>query len=147
MLHLLTRPRLGTLESPLVLPPDPIRLGQEPAYVVPDGGVQHIGADLLVPAEALATETIGVGARAAVVGVGDLGFALGCGPGRRLAVAAVTATLADDQALEQIPAAAGSVAAALPVLLELGLDRPEEVLAHQPWDFNEDLISRRCVDP
>ena len=71
MLHLLTRPRLGTLESPLVLPPDPLRLGQELAHVFPDGGVQHIGADLLVPTEALAAEAIGVGARAAVVGVGD----------------------------------------------------------------------------
>ena len=51
MLQLLTRPFLLTLESPLVLPPNTIRLGQEPAHVVPDGGVQHIGADLLVPTE------------------------------------------------------------------------------------------------
>jgi hypothetical protein len=147
MFHLLAWPRLATLESPLVLPPDPLRLGQEAAYVVPDGGVQHIGADLLVPTEALAAEAIGVGARAAVVGVGDPAFALGRGPARRLAVAAVAATLANDQTLEQIPAAAGPVATALPVLLELSLDRPEEVFAHQPGDFNEDLISRGCIDP
>src|SRR3954463_13950003 len=58
VLHLLIRPRLGTLESSLILTPDPLRLGQEAADVVPDGGVQHIGADLLVPTEALAAEAI-----------------------------------------------------------------------------------------
>src|SRR5512142_2116538 len=56
MLHLLTRPRLSTPKSPLVLPPDPLRLGQEAAHVFPDGGVQQIGADLLVPTETLAAE-------------------------------------------------------------------------------------------
>jgi len=35
----------------------------------------------------------------------------------------------------------------LPVLLELSLDRPEEVFAHQPGDFDEDLIFRGCIDP
>src|SRR5512147_1320396 len=137
MLHLLTRPRLRTPEPTLVLPPDPLRLGQEAAHVFPDGGVQQIGADLLVPTEALAAEAIGVRARAAVVGVGDLAFALGRGPTRRLAVAAVATPLAHDQALEQVPAATGPVAAAAAVLLELGLDRPEEVLAHQAGHFNE----------
>ncbi len=140
MLHLLTRPRLRTPESPLVLAPDTLRLGQEPAHVFPDGGVQHIGAGLLVPTETLAAEAVGVGARAAVVGVGDLAFALGRGPARRLAVAAVAAPFADDQTLEQVTPAAGPVATASPVLLELSLDRPEEVLAHHPGDINEDLV-------
>ena len=114
-------------------------------HVFPDGGVQDIGADLLVPAQALAAEAIGVGARAAVVGVGDL--ALGRGPAHRLAVAAVAAPLADDQALEQVTAATGPVATALPVLLELSLNRPEEFLTHQPGNIYEDLIFRRCIDP
>jgi hypothetical protein len=140
MLHLLTRPFLPTLESPLVLPPDTLRLGQEPAHVVPDGGVQHIGTDLLVPTETLAAEAIGIGARAAIVGVGNPALAPGRGPARRLAVAAVAAPFADDQTLEQVTSAARPVATALPILLELSLDRPEEFLAHQSGDINEDLI-------
>src|SRR5262249_7832004 len=144
VLHLLSRPRLRPLEPTLVLPADPLGLGQEATHVFPHGGVQHIGADLLVPTETLAAEAIGVGARAAVVGVGDL--APGRGPARRLAVAAVAAPLAHDQALEQVPAAARSVAPALPVLFELSLDHPEEVPAHQPGDIDEDLILRRRID-
>src|SRR3954454_14173983 len=147
MLHLLIPPALGTLQSPLVLLPDPLRLGQETSYVLPDGSVKDIGADLLVPAEALPTETIGIRACATVVRVGDPTLALGRGSARRLAVAAVAAPLADDQALEQISATAGPVATALPVLLELGLDGQEEAFAHQPGDFDEDLIFRGCINP
>src|SRR5262245_29173253 len=145
MLHLLTWPRLSSLEPTLVLPPDPLRLGQEAAHVFPHGGVQHIGADLLVPTGTLAAEAIGVRARAAVVGVGDL--APGRGPARRLAVAAVAAPFAHDQALGQVLAATRSVTPALPVLFELSLDHPEEVRAHQPGDVDENLSLRWCVDP
>src|SRR6516165_4063678 len=147
MLHLLIRPGLCTSEPPLVLLPDPLRLGQEATHVLPDGGVQHIGADLLVPTEALTAEAVGVRAGAAVVGVRDPALALGRGAARRLAVAAVAAPLAHDQPLEQVTAAARAVAPALPVLLELGPNRPEEVLAHQGGDVNEDLILLRCIDP
>jgi hypothetical protein len=145
MLHFLSRPRLLALEPPLVLPADPLGLGQEATHVFPHGGVQHIGADLLVPTETLAAEAVGVSARAAVVGVGDL--APGRGPARRLAVAAVAAPLAHDQALEQVPAATRSVMPASPVLFELGLDHLEEVRAHQPGDVDENLLLRWCVDP
>src|SRR5512135_894202 len=145
MLHLVARASLRISKSPLVLPPHPLRIGQEAAHVFPDGRVQHIGADLLVPTETLAAEAIAVGARAAVIGIGDL--ALGRGPARRLAIAAVAAPLAHDQALEQVPAATAPVATALPVLLELSLDRPEEFLAHQGGDLDEDLIFRVCIDP
>src|SRR4051794_240971 len=99
------------------------------ADIFPYGGVEHIGADLLVPAQPLAAEAVRVRPGAAIVGVGD--FALGRGPARRLAVAAIPATLADDQALKQVTAATGPGATALPILLELSPDRPEEFLAHQ----------------
>src|SRR5271165_408481 len=127
MLHLAFWARLRPLQPPLVLRPYPLGLGQELTHVVPDGGVQDISAELRIPAQALATEAIGVGARAAV--------------------AAVTAPLADDQALKQVAAATGPVATALPVLLELSLNRPEEFLAHQPGNINENVIFRRCIDP
>jgi hypothetical protein len=145
MLHLVVRVRPRPLQPPLAFRPDPLGLGQELAHILPDGGVQHVGAELFIPAQALAAEAIGVGARTTVVGVRDL--ALGRGPARRLAVAAIAAALADDQALEQVTAATGPVPAALPVLLELGLHRPEELLAHQSGDINENLILRRCIDP
>ena len=109
-------------------------------HIFPDGGVQHIGADLLIPAQALAAEAIGVGARTAVVGVRDL--ALGRGTARRLTVAAIAAPLADDQALEQVTAATGPVATALPILLELSLNGLEEFLVHQPRNLDENLIFR-----
>src|SRR3954470_6149719 len=102
MLDLLIRSGFRTLNPPLVLFPDPLRFGQETAHILPDGGVQHIGTDLLVPTETLATEAMGVRARTAVGGVGAL--ALGRGPARRLAVAAVAAPLAHDQALKQVTA-------------------------------------------
>ena len=145
VLHLAAGPGLRPLRPPLVLRPDPLGLGQELSHVLPDGGVQDIGADLLVPAQALAAEAVGVGARAAVVGVGDL--PLGRGPAHRLAVAAVAAPPADDQALEEIAAATGPLATAAPVLLELGPDRREELLAHQRGDLDEDLLLRGCIDP
>src|SRR6516162_4369003 len=90
----------GPLQPRLVLGPHPLGLGQKLTHVVPDRGIQDIGADLPVPAQPLAAEAIGVGAGTAVVGVGDL--ALGRGPARRLAIAAVAAPLADDQALKQV---------------------------------------------
>jgi hypothetical protein len=142
MFHLLIRPRLGTSKSSLILTPDALRLGQEPAHVVPDHGVQQIGANLFVPTKALAAEAIGVGARAPVVRVGDPPLALGRGPARRLAIAAIAAALAHDQTLEQVTPAAGPVATTLPVLLELSLDRPEKIFAHQPRDINDNLIFR-----
>jgi hypothetical protein len=142
MLDLLIRSRLGTLKASLILTPDTLRLGQEPAHVLPDGGVQHIGANLFVPTEALAAEAIGVGARAAVVRIGDPALAPGRGPARRLAVAAIAAPFADDQTLEQVTPAARPVATTLPVLLQLSLDCPEKIFAHQPWDFDDDLIFR-----
>src|SRR5262249_10240563 len=100
---------------------------------------------LPVPAQALAAEAIGVGARAAVVGVADR--AVGRGPAHRLAVAAVAAPLADDQALKEATTATAPVATAAPVLLELRPGRPEELRAHQPGDLDEDLFLRRCIDP
>src|SRR4051794_9403523 len=142
MFHLLIRSCLGTLKSSLILTPDTLRLGQETAHVVPDGGVQHIGANLFVPTKALAAEAIGVRARAPVVRVGDPASAPGRGPARRLAVAAVAAPFADDQTLEQVTPAAGPVASTSPVLLELSLDRPEKIFAHQPRDSNDDLSFR-----
>src|SRR5271165_7694170 len=140
MLHLAVWSSRRPVQPPLVLRPNPLGLGQELTHVFPDRGVQDIGADLLIPAQALAAEPIGVGARAAVVGVGDL--TLGRGPAHRLAVAAVAAPFADDQALKQVSGALRPVATALSVLLELSLNRPEEFLTHQPGDIYEDLILR-----
>jgi hypothetical protein len=147
MLRLTTRPGLRPLQPPLVLRPDSLGLGQEMTHVVPDGGVQDIGADRFVPTQSLAAEAVGVGPRAAVVGVVKLPLGRGPAHAHQLTVAAVAAPLADDQALEEIPTAAGPFATAVPVLLELSLDRREQVLIHQCRDIDEDLLLRRCLDP
>ena len=70
MIRLLTRIRPRPVQPTLVLRPNPLGLGQELTHIVPDTGVQHIGADRFIPAEALAAEAIGVGTRAAVVRAG-----------------------------------------------------------------------------
>ena len=144
MLHLLIRSRLGPSEPPLVLLPDTLRLGQETTHVFPDGGVQHIGPDLLVPTEALAAEAVGVRACAAVVGVRDP--APGSRPSRPLTVASVAAPLAHDQALEQVTASARPVAPATSVLLELSPNHSEELFAHQRGYVDENVIILRCID-
>src|SRR5689334_4010976 len=141
MLRPLIRSRLGPLKPSLVLLPDALRLGQETTHVFPDGGVQHVGPDLLVPTEALAAEAVGVRAGAAVVGVRDP--APGRRPGRPLPVASVAAPPAHDQPLEQVTASARPVATAPSVLLELGLDHPEELLAHQGRYVDENVILPR----
>jgi hypothetical protein len=145
MLHLAIRTGLGPLQPSLVLHPDPLGLGEELTHVPPDGVVQGIGADRLVRAQSLATEAIGIRARAAVVGVGDL--PPGRYPAHRLAVAAVAAPLADDQALKEIAAATAPFATMAPVLLELNLDGLEELGADQPGDVDEDPIRRCRIDP
>jgi hypothetical protein len=106
--------------------------------VFPDGALQEVGTDLLVPAEALAAEPVGVRAGTTVVGVGDL--APGRGPVHRLTVATVAAPLADDQSLEQVTTSSRPVATALAILFELGPDRLEELLAHESGNRNEDLV-------
>ena len=98
MTDFLLRTLLCSPQPPLVLRPDPLGFGQEMAHIFPHGAVQYVGADLLVPAQTLTAEAVGVRARAAVVGVADL--ALGGGPTCRLTVAAVAAPLTDDQALK-----------------------------------------------
>src|SRR5262249_42028430 len=100
--------------------------------------------DLLVPTEALAAEAVGVRAGAPVVGVRDP--APGRRPGRPLTVASVAAPLAHDQALEQVTAAARPVAPAPSVLLELSLNHPEELFAHQRGYVDENVILLRCID-
>src|SRR5208337_4166759 len=116
------RPR--SLKPPLVLRAYPVGLQQKLTHVFPDRGVQDIGPDLFVPAQALTAEAIGIRARAAVVGVGNL--ALGRASTHSFAVATVSAPFADNQALQEVTAATGPVATASPVLLELSLNGPEE---------------------
>ncbi|MBV8397822.1 MAG: hypothetical protein JOZ17_03665, partial [Acetobacteraceae bacterium] len=140
LLHLPARASFLPLKPSLVLRPNSLGLGQEMTDLFPHRGVEHIGADLLVPAQALAAEAVGVRAGAAIVRVGDL--ALGRGAARRLTVAAVAAPLADHQALEQITATTGPIATAWPILSERGLDGLEEFLVHQRRDLDEDSIFR-----
>jgi hypothetical protein len=60
LLDLMARPRPRALQPPLVLRPDATGLGEEMVDVFPDGAVQDVGPDLLVPAEPLAAEPVAV---------------------------------------------------------------------------------------
>jgi hypothetical protein len=137
--------RARSLQPPLVLGACPLGFRQEPAHVFPDGGIEDIGPNLLVPAEALTAEPIGVGAGAPVVGIRN--YALGRGSAYGLAVTAIAASLADDQALEQITVATGPVATPLTILLKLRLNRPKEFLTYQRGNVDEDLLFGGCIHP
>ena len=98
LVHLTTVFGFCLLLTALVLDPDSRGLGEQTTNVIPDRGIQHVGTDLLVPAEPLATESIRVRARASVIGVAD--SLLGRSRARGFAVAPVTASLADDESLQ-----------------------------------------------
>jgi hypothetical protein len=46
------------LPTSFVLDADPPRLGQQAANILPDGRIQQVGADLLVPAQPLPAESV-----------------------------------------------------------------------------------------
>jgi hypothetical protein len=126
------------LQTAFVLVANALRFGQQAAHIFPHAGVQNICANLLVPAQSLAAETVGVGTGAAVVGIRDA--ALRRGPARGLSVATVAATAADDQALQQVATAARADATTLAILFELCLDRLEKVFRNESRYIDEYLV-------
>jgi hypothetical protein len=116
------------VQAPFVFLPHPIGILQQGTHVFPHGGFQQIGADLLVPTDAFAAETIGVGAHTAVVGIPPC-LAFGRRTTHRLAVVGVLAALALNQPLEQVAGATLSLATVLFVLDESVLHCREEIFA------------------
>src|SRR5262245_27025444 len=110
---------LRPLQAPPVLLADALRLGQQRADVVPHRRVQPVGPDRPGPAEPLPAEPPALGTAATVVGVGRP--PLGRPRPRLVAMAAVPAAPADNQALEQIRRPPRMGPASLAVLLDLFL--------------------------
>jgi hypothetical protein len=101
-----------------------LRRGQQRTALVPHQRVEPRGTHQLVVADPLASEAIGVGANAAVVGVRLPPF--GCRLADRFAVVGVAAMSAHGQALQQVGGTASTLAGAFAILLELLLHGREQ---------------------
>src|SRR5437879_4586589 len=100
-------------------------MGEELTDFLPDGFIDEIGAQLYVPTEPYASKAIGIRADATVIGVGTL-MIFACTGTERFAVISIPATGTHNQALEQILGPSLGHPSALPVFLQLFLDRIKE---------------------
>jgi len=123
---------------------DPLGLREQRTNILPDGLLQEVGAYLLVPAQPLPSEAIRIRAGATVVRIPHL--PLGRDTARGFPIAAIAASLADNQPLEQETVAVRLGAPSKSVLLELCLDRLEDLLADQSRDIDQDLVLRCCIN-
>src|SRR6266540_623574 len=98
---------------------------EEPADFLPDGFIDEIGAQLLVPTEPYSSKAIGIRADATVIGVGTL-MIFACARAQRFSVISIPATRTHNQALQQILGPSLGHPSALPVFLQLFLDRIKE---------------------
>jgi len=120
------------VQSPLILLADTIRISQKGTYVFPHGGFQQVGADLFVPADSFAAETIGIGANTSIVGIAFL--AIGGGVTHGFSVVGVVAALAPEQTLKQITSATSSLTVVILVFDKLLLDHLEQILTDDRRD-------------
>lgn len=123
----LWRPVCGLpLQSSFVLVPDALRIVQQIADVLPDGGLQQVCANRFIGADAFASKAMCIAAVAAVVGVWPLSaFRRGTTDG--FAVVSVTATLALEQSLKQVPHSVLLCAGSLFVLFRLRPHRFKQI--------------------
>src|SRR5262249_24749192 len=133
------------VESPLVLRLDPSRIPQQRADISPHGLLQQVRSYVLVLADPLAPEAVGVRAGAAVVGVRTL-LPLRGPLAPVLAVVGVAAILADQQSLEQVAGPPPPLPLPAPVLLQLLGDGGEQRFADQGRDRDRGGALRRVVD-
>ena len=131
----------GLGQAALVLRRQPLGVRQEPPYLLPHRGVQPVGAHLRIVADPVAAEAVGVGAGAAIVGVGTR-VPLAGAAADGLAVVGVLAAGAADQALEQVARPALALPRPLPVLRQLLLDRGEQLGGDQGRDGDADPLGR-----
>src|SRR5258706_7506746 len=100
-------------------------MGEEPTDFLPDGFIDEIGAQLLVPTELYASKAIGIRADATVIGIGTLMIFARTGT-QRFAVISIPATRTHNQALQQIFGPSLGHPSALTVFLQLLLDGIKE---------------------
>ena len=96
------RVRWWHLQATAILLLESLRVLQQAAHLLPDGGLQPVGADLGVGADPLAPKAVGVRAQAAVVCI-LAGSAMRLRSADRLAVVGVATAATDDQSLQQVP--------------------------------------------
>src|SRR5512135_2995121 len=98
---------------------------QKPTDFFPDGFLDQIGAQLLVPTEPDAAKAIGIRANATVIGVGTLMIFARTGT-EGFSIISIAATRTHNQALQQIFGPSLGHPSALPIFLQLFLDRIKE---------------------
>src|SRR5438445_311855 len=91
---------------------------QQRTDILPHRSVQKVGAALLVAADPLAAEAIGITAHAAIIGI-IAPPALATGTAQGLAVVGIAAVPADQQALKQVATATSAFAPTPTILLQL----------------------------
>jgi hypothetical protein len=118
---------------------DPLWLLEQGTDILPESLFQQIDAHLLVPTEALSPEPVGVTADAPVVGIGA-SPALGRLETDRFAVVGVTAGPTDQQPLQQVPGPSPTLALSPAIVLQLLLNRIEQLGFDNRRDRDRDLF-------
>src|SRR5437899_12197377 len=109
------------------------RVFQELTDLVPDGLVNQIGSQLLVPTQAHATETVGIRADAAIIRVAAW-ISFPRTGANRFPIESIPATGTDKQALQQIASPSLSNPGSLLVFSQLLLYRFKQGLVNQRRD-------------
>ena len=130
-------------EASLVFSAHRFGIAEQRADVAPNSGVQTVHPHLLVVADAVSSETIGIAPHAAVVGVG--GFSFRRRAADRLAIVGIAAAVAHNETLQKVFGTALALPAHFLVLCKLLTDGFEQVLTDQGRDGNRDAFLQRRV--
>src|SRR5512135_20146 len=117
---------------------------QKPTDFFPDGFLDQIGAQLLVPTEPDAAKAIGIRADATIIGVGTLMIFAHTGT-QGFYIISIAATRTHNQALQQIFGPSLRDASALAVFLQLLLDGIKKRCIDQSRDRNAHPLLRRQI--
>ena len=123
------------VQSPFVLLFQAVRMGQQFAHLLPDQLIKPLGSHLLVVADALTTETVGIGSDAAIIRVLLATFAGGFAD--LFAIVGIAAMPAHAQALKQIGCTAATLTRPLAILLQLFFNSNEQGFTddRRNWNF------------
>ena len=110
-----------------------LRMSEQGTHFLPYRQVQALGAALRIVPDPLAPKAIGIGAETAIIGIRP-GVAFGGFTTDRLPVQGIATVVALHSPLQQVPRTTARLARVALVLLELGLDRSQQVRLHQRRD-------------
>jgi hypothetical protein len=132
------------LQATAILLLESLRLLQQAAHLLPDGGLQTIGPYLGVGADPLAAEAVGIRSQAPIVRI-PARAAMGLGPADRLAVERVATPGAHDQTLQEVPSTPLPLPRMLAIFGQLVLHGREQDRVDQWWDRDRQPVTGRDV--